>query len=199
MLPPMSTAPPQLPVLCALALSLAALSATGCTDLSDYATPPGRAYQGTIVGTEADGACPPGTPCSFIRRGFPAGVELSMTFDPVEASSDPGTLTTTGELCGATFDDTPLLPITPLAHDALSLYDFPGGGRLRNYMFVARPSAGPLAGRDAMVFVSLLQGGGVDVRILAGPGHTDCAPDDCAAFAAGTCDFFGVFPTTKGD
>lgn len=178
-------------------LSFAVLAGTSCTDLGEFATSPGREYRGTIVGTEADGVCPPGTPCSFIRRGFPAGVELSMTFDPTEAGTDPGTLTTTGETCGATFDGTPLLPITPLAHDALSQYDFPGGGRLRNYMFVARPTTGALAGRDAMVFVSLLQGGGIDVRILAGPGQTDCAPDDCAAFAAGTCDFFGVFPTVK--
>jgi hypothetical protein len=57
-------------------------------------------------------------------------------------------------------------------------------------MFVARPDAGPLAGRDAMVFVSLLRGGDIEVRVLAGPGLD---PADCDVINAGQCDYFGVF------
>ena len=81
----------------------------------------------------------------------------------------------------------------PLAHDQLGLYEFPGGGRVRNYMFVARPDAGPLSGRDVMVFVSLLRGGNIEVRLVAGPGLEMCDPSDCAEIDAGGCDYFGVF------
>ena len=48
-----------------------------------------------------------------------------------------------------------------------------------------------------MIFVSLVRSGEVEVRVIAGSGQTDCAPDDCAAFGAGACDFFGVFPLTE--
>ncbi len=74
---------------------------------------------------------------------------------------------------------------------------FPGGGRIRNYMFVARPDSGPLAGRDAMVFLSLLRGGNVEVRLIAGPGLDICDPGDCATIDAGECDYFGVFGLSR--
>ena len=78
-----------------------------------------------------------------------------------------------------------LEPIANLTHDALSQYDFPGGGRLRNYMFFARFA---LAGRrrraatrDATVFVSLMENGKVEVRViapsvLASDGETELLP-----------------------
>ncbi|MCA9580743.1 MAG: hypothetical protein KC416_03045 [Myxococcales bacterium] len=75
-----------------------------------------------------------------------------------------------------TFDTTPLEYIAPLEHDNLSLFDFPGGGRLRNYIFAATPLTGPLQGRDPLVFVSLMENESVEVRVVVGPG-----------------DYFGVF------
>jgi hypothetical protein len=60
-------------------------------------------------------------------------------------------------------------------------------------MFVARSDAGPLAGRDAMVFLSLLRGGTIEVRVVAGPGLVICDPTDCGPIDAGQCDYFGVF------
>jgi hypothetical protein len=60
-------------------------------------------------------------------------------------------------------------------------------------MFVARPEEGPLAGRDAMVFLSLIRGGDIEVRVVAGPGLVICDPEDCAAINSGQCDYFGVF------
>ncbi len=164
----------------------------GCTDLSEFALDDGEIYRGEVVGQD-DGTCVSGEVCSFIRRGFAAGTALELDFDPDQATSTPGTLTTHGEPCGPTFDGTPLLPIPALSHDQLSLYDFPGGARLQNYIFVARPDSGPLTGRDAMVFVSLLRGDNIEVRVIAGPGRTDCAATDCAAFDGGTCDYFGLF------
>ena len=167
----------------------------GCNDLEEFQTDPGEAYIGAVIGTEETEGCEDAGdyPCSFIRRGFTSRTQLELTFDPNEVGGSPGTLTTVGELCGPTFDETPLRAITALTHDQLSLYDFPGGGRVRNYIFIARPETGPLAARDAMVFLSLLRGGRVEVRVIAGTGNAPCDPSDCDAFNAGGCDFFGVF------
>ena len=169
------------------------LAAGGCDTLGEFRTGEGEVYRGQIAGVNDPENCPEGIDCSFIRRGFPYGVVLDLTFDPDEQYADPGTISTSGEVCGPTFTDTPLLPIPPLAHDQLGLYDFPGGGRIRNYIFVARPETGPLAGRDAMVFISLIRGGGIEARIVAGPGLEICDPSDCATIDAGGCDYFGVF------
>ncbi len=154
-----------------------------CTDLSDYATRPGEAYEGRVRGTRE---------ASFVRRGFPAGTTMRMSFDPL-AEEVAGVLRTDDVQCGEpTFAGTELRVVEPLRHDALSLFDFPGGERVRNYLFVARPSRGALAGRDVTVVVSLLQDGGAQVRVIAGFGRA-CPPDDCDARARGECDYFGVF------
>ena len=66
-------------------------------------------------------------------------------------------------------------------------------------LFVRGQSAGSMLhlsiGEEsaAVGFVSLMRDGDVEVRIVAGDGADDCSPDDCAAFATGRCDFFGVF------
>ncbi len=169
------------------------VAAVGCDSLGEFNTGEDEIYTGLIAGVDDPENCPGGIDCSFIRRGFPYGAELDLRFDPFGVYDDPGTISTRGENCGATFDNTLLLPIPPLQHDQLGLYEFPGGGRLRNYMFVARPESGPLAGRDAMVFLSLIRGGSIEVRIVAGPGLVLCDPSDCAELDAGGCDFFGFF------
>ena len=168
----------------------------GCPNLDEYATGPGEVFSGSILGTASAGC--DRAPCSFVRRGFPEGLQLEMTFDPREAGANPGVLTSSMSTCGQFFRDDPLLPITPLAHDDLSLYEFPGA-RLRNYIFGVRPSAGPLQGRDITAFVSLIDTGAIEVRLLAGAGHRVCAPDDCDAFERGECDAFGIFSLTPPD
>jgi hypothetical protein len=68
------------------------------------------------------------------------------------------------------FAAAPLSPIRGLAHDALSQYTFPGGGRVRNYIFGARFESSVLGSpvaRHAMVFVSLMEKGDVEVRVIA--------------------------------
>jgi hypothetical protein len=169
------------------------IAAFGCNELGAFSTGEGEVYRGDIVGVNDPLNCPDGIDCSFIRRGFSYGVTLELTFDPERQYDEPGTISTRGEPCGPTFTDTPLLPIPALAHDQLGLYEFPGSGRLRNYMFVARPELGPLAGRDVMVFLSLLRGGDIEIRLVAGPGLEICDPSDCTVIDAGACDYFGVF------
>ncbi|MGB5813518.1 MAG: hypothetical protein WBG86_23480, partial [Polyangiales bacterium] len=154
------------------------IAVVGCDSLSEFDTGDSEIYTGVVAGVNDPEVCPDGIDCSFIRRGFPSGTQLDLQFDPFAVDNQPGTISTRGENCAPTFDNTQLLPIPPLAHDQLGLYEIPGRGRLRNYMFVARPEAGPLAGRDAMVFVSLIRGGAIEVRVVAGPGLTICDPDD---------------------
>lgn len=151
-------------------LVVLSLVAAGCSDLGSYATAPGEVYRGTVVGVED----PP-----VLRRGFASATVLAMSFDPTRATSlsdPPGRLTTSD----GTLTDVPLVPIVPLTHDALSEYEIPTGSRIRNYIFSIRPEAGPLAGREPMVFLSLMTDGTIEARIVAGGG-------------AGPGDYFGLF------
>jgi len=135
----------------------------GCDDLSDY--------KGNFGGGIVKG--------NFLRSCFPSNTEARLHFDPEHAVApafDVSTsllnrLTTTD----GTFDETPLEPIAALPHDQLSEFDFPGPRRLRNFMLLARPKAGPLAGRDAMVVVSLLENGNLELRIIARTADTAVA------------------------
>lgn len=150
--------------------SLVLLALAGCDDLSGYATREGEIFRGGVVGVEN----PP-----VLRRGFDPGTVLEMTFDPANAfslGSPPGVLTTSDGALSAV----PLEPIVPLTHDVLSEYEIPAGGRVRNYIFVTRPAEGPLAGREPMVFVSLMTDGTIEVRIIAGGGSVEG-------------DYFGLF------
>lgn len=162
------------PMARALPALITLLALTGCQDLGAYATGPGEVFRGGVAGVED----PP-----VLRRGFAAGAVLEMTFDPARATDldpPPGVLSTSD---GA-LQDVPLEPIAPLSHDVLAEYEIPSGERLRNYIFVLRPSEGPLAGREPMAFVSLMGDGTLEVRVIAGGGS---APGD----------FFGLFRLTR--
>jgi hypothetical protein len=110
-----------------------------------------------------------------------------------------GGLESADQAIGRTGAGPPLLPIAPLFHDQLGQYDFPGSGRVRNYIFLARPESGALEGREASVYISLIREGKLEVRVIAGPGRDECVPSDCEAFRAGECDFFGVYRMDKED
>jgi hypothetical protein len=139
----------------ALAVILGCLpAAAACSDLESYR----GEWSGAVVG---------GSTPVFILRGFPEGTVLTLEdLSPPPTEGPPGFLTTSPYVA---FDRTPLEVIVPLEHDQLSLYEFPGG-RVRNYIFAARPTAGPIAGRDATVFVSLMEDERVEVRVLVGSG-----------------------------
>lgn len=145
----------------------------GCEDVSRFKTTDEDVFRGPVIGDE---------PLSFIRRGFAPGTVLQLDFDPSEPDRRVlGRMSTIDEAGLRVFEQTELESIPPLAHDELSEFSFPGPGRVRNFMLIARPESGPLAGRDAMVVVSLLDSGGVEVRIIAGSGDEDRG------------DYFGLF------
>jgi hypothetical protein len=163
--------------------SLAAL--VGCEDLDEFRTGPDEVFHGRVIGSDSQQDVP-----SFIRAGFPSFTQMELTFDPMRAMAEgervgsapsAGTLDTyvcaeEVQRCKSSlreqgdFEDAKLEPIERLAHDALSEYDFPGGGRLRNYMLSARSTVSTAEGeveRSAMVFLSLMESGSIEVRVIA--------------------------------
>jgi hypothetical protein len=142
-----------------------------CDDLKDFR----GNYSGQIIGGE------------FVRSCFRQDTQLKLRFDPNLAVvrddvSDalPNTISTVDPASEEqVFTDTVLEPMRNLVQDPLGELDFPGPQRLRNYMLLARPQSGPLAGRDALVVVSLLASESVEVRVVARPADDkpDCPAD----------------------
>ena len=174
-----------------LACTGAALGA-GCDDLDEFRTEAGSSkFLGCVVGAEGE---------SFIRNGFQPATFMELQFDPDDATKVEAGNTITAEgvemvmgmpdVTHRYFDDTDLRPVPTLAHDALSGYDFPGGGRVRNYIFVATPAAGPLADQNTMVFLSLMENGRIEVRVIHDAPRT--AMDEGRGF-------FGFFRLERAD
>jgi hypothetical protein len=134
---------------------------------------------------------------SFVRSCFSDTVCAVLHFDPDKAvASDaglgdaPNTLTTNDGV----FAQTVLEPVPGLANDHLSLLDFPGPQRLRNYLLLARPLSGPLAGRDVFVVVSLLASEDIEVRVIArsADGSASCAEVEPLSTSEPR-EYFGLF------
>jgi hypothetical protein len=161
------------------------LGLAGCDQRSEFRTGDAEVFRGEVFGSESD---PTGG--SFIRQGFASFTEAELTFDPERAAREnadgelesPGILHTRypcprdsgdcepGELIDGPFIEAPLEPVQNLAHDVLSQYDFPGGGRIRSYIFGSRfesASGDERMARSAMVFLSLMDNGRVELRVIA--------------------------------
>ena len=142
-------------------LVLPGLALCACDDLSGFTTSETEVYSGEVL--DAD----------IVRKGFESGTSMEMTFDIALVNGDeehigPGTITTIPPgHAEPLFVDADLFPIASIVHDQLSGFDFPTG-RLKNYLFLASPS-GPYTGHFAVVVVSLLSDGDVEVRIILGP------------------------------
>jgi hypothetical protein len=161
-----------------------AWSALGCDALQQFHTGPNDVFNGEVIGSDSQKSEP-----SFIRQGFDSHTEMDLSFDPTLASKyvasgnpmSPGTIDTylcpsAIQFCSASqrsaghFQQSKLEQIVNLTQDTLSQYDFPGGGRLRNYIFIARfqsQLAASTIPRSAMVFLSLMEDGKVEVRIIS--------------------------------
>lgn len=172
------------PALVALLLGCA-VAQLGCGDLRDF----GGTYKGTIVKG------------SFVRSCFSDMVCAILRFDPDKAvASDagmgeaPNTLTTSDGV----FAQTVLEPVRGLANDHLSLLDFPGPQRLRNYLLLARPLSGPLTGRDVFVVISLLASEDVEVRVIArsSDGSASCVESE-GMTSAEPREYFGLFRMSR--
>lgn len=166
----------------AVAIGLLAASA-GCEDLDEFRTNGREVFSGQVVGSDS-GDAGLHADCDFVLCGFPERTTLTLRdFDPGVA----GGPMTTGSITtdDGTLMDATLVPIVGLQHDALSEYTFPGGRRIRNFMLGARFGAD--GSRYAMLFVSLMNDGRIEIRVHA-PSTTPSSNDA----------LFGVFRLCRG-
>jgi hypothetical protein len=146
----------------------------GCRDVSRFSSR-GDHYEGDVVKG------------SFVRAGVAEDVRMCVTLDAEHLQDAPGTLTTSD----GRFRATPLRPIPQIWHDPLSTMSF-GEGRRQNLVYVATPLASSGDAQDAMVFLSLMDEGGIEVRLLRGAPQAD-AGAPAATPAAPAAPMFGVF------
>lgn len=153
----------------------------GCVDLTDYRTGDNEVFRGGVVGSPPRDA---GTEEeAFLLHGFAADTLMDLTFDPLLAAGsgrEPvGTIDTyrcTEPMAPCPLNFRQVGPISAmslhaipgLSRDVLSQYDFPGGNRVRSFILHGSFTSGTTP-RSAMVFVSLMAGGGIEVRIAAPP------------------------------
>jgi hypothetical protein len=145
---------------------------SGCRDLSGFTTFPNDRFEGLVV--DAD----------FVRAGVAAGTSLCVTLNSDHFQDAPGALSTND----GRFHAVPLRPIPQLWHDPLSTLSF-GEGRLKNLVYVvtATQTFGDGLGDDVFAVVSLMQSGGVEVRLLRG------APSVASDGGSATSTVFAVF------
>jgi hypothetical protein len=163
----------------AIALGLAlGVGVPACRDVSRF-TNTGDHYEGDIVAG------------SFVRAGFDAGTRVCLVLDANHLQDAPGTLSSSD----GRFHAAPLKPIPQIWHDPLSTLSF-GDGRVQNLLYIATPMIDGSADTDVTVIVSLMQGGGVEVRMLRGAPPVGATDEGASLFgvfslqrAGGSCSF----------
>ena len=127
---------------------------------------------------------------TFVRAGIKEDVRMCVTLDAEHLQDDPGTVTTSD----GSFRSTALRPIPQIWHDPLSTMAF-GDGRKQNLVYVATPQDGA----DVMVFVSLMEEGGLEIRLLrgapqaGGPPVPDGGSTGAASVTTAAPPWFGIF------
>jgi hypothetical protein len=154
-------------------LALVAAVAMGCKDVDEFTTKSGESYCGNVV----EGP--------FVRSGFGPATQMRLRFDAEKQGTSPGTLSTSDGL----FTDAPLRAIPQVFHDPLSTLQF-GEGRRKNLVYVVDPTERSRGGAVTSV-VSLMEGGGAEVRLLRG------ARADAEASDPSSVQLFGVFPMSR--
>jgi hypothetical protein len=173
------------------ALVCALLACSGCDSLSEF--------KGSFSGPVVKG--------SFVRSCFTADTVAKLRFNPSTAvgriadlaDDQRNWLTLTDKEQDAVVFDAELDSIEPLSSDTLADFDFPGQKRLRNFMLLGRSAVGPLAGRDALVVVSLLADKHLEVRVIGraaedDPPCSDAESDsDAGVPPARAPEYYGLF------
>lgn len=145
---------------------LLSVLAMGCNDLTRYSTAAGESWCGSVVDA------------SFIRSGLVSGTRLRLTFDAQLLTTSPGVLWMDPLPDGSQIQAVSLVQPATLQNDPLAFVSF-GQGRVRNVILLTRGASHPLT-----VVVSLMQDGGMQVRVLA-PGADESS------------EVFGLFTMTK--
>jgi hypothetical protein len=173
----------SLVLLTAMAALLAVAPAImGCRDVSRFSSKAGDHFEGDVVKG------------SFVRAGLGDDAKMCLLLDAGHLQDAPGTFSTSD----GRFKDALLRPIPQIWHDPLSTMTF-GSGRSQNLVYVASPSASadaaPNETQDVMVFVSLMDEGGLEVRLVRGAPGTDAG----ATATATASPMFGVFTLDRRD
>ena len=164
------------PLLIILGMSLALATSMGCRDVTRYSSRDDH-FEGAVVKG------------SFVRAGVAEDTKMCLVLDAEHLQDGPGSLSTSD----GRFRSTPLRPIPQIWHDPLSTLAF-GDGRRQNLVYVATPLAAPLAPaadtQDVMVVMSLMNGGGVEIRLVRGAPQADAGVPGPPASSP---PLFGVF------
>jgi hypothetical protein len=159
-------------------VSAALSSVVGCRDASRFSNR-GDHFEGDVVKG------------SFVRAGVTEDARMCVTLDAEHLQDTPGTITTSDDR----FRNTPLRPIPQIWHDPLSTLSF-GDGRKQNLVYVATPRPTATDTSDVMIFLSLMDEGGLEVRVLRGAPQSEAgAPqaDAAAPAAPSPVPIFGIF------
>ena len=153
-------------------------SSIGCKSVARFSSTDGDHFEGVVVKG------------SFVRAGVAEDARMCVILDANHLQDSPGVLSTSdGRFKGA-----PLRPIPQIWHDPLSTMSF-GDGRVQNLVYVATP-AGPAGdAQDVMVFMSLMDGGGIEVRLVRGAPQVDGGAPPAVQGSA----LFGVFTLDRRD
>ena len=143
----------------------------GCSNVTRF-TNSGDHYEGNVIAGD------------FVRSGFDPSAQLCLVLDANHLQDAPGSITSSD----GRFQTTPLRPIPQIWHDPLSTLTF-GEGRVENLVYIATPLVDADALGDVVAVVSLMQSGGVEVRLFRGAPQIDAGP--------GGNNLFGVFSLTR--
>ena len=180
-----------------LLMLLCSVAIVACDDLNDFKTSKHEIYRGKVIGIGPQDAGDGMATNRFLLYGFSSDAHLDLRIDPEAAArgesmagrmdvytcEDPSL-----EDCPADkrisglFHKATLASIPGLSQDVLSRYDFPGPRRVRNYILTAPTADGS---QLATVFVSLMESGKIELRIVASQVQSD------AGVGAGA--IFGLF------
>lgn len=162
------------PGIAALVIALA-VGTTGCRNVSRFSSTEGDHFEGDVVTG------------SFVRAGVAENARMCVTLDATRLQSAPGALSTSD----GRFKDARLRPIPQIWHDPLSTLSF-GQGRTQNLVYVVTPTAPAGDTQDVMVFLSLMDAGGIEVRLVRGAPQADSGaplpPQPPPTFAVFTLD-----------
>jgi len=147
------------------------LAGVSCRNVSRFSTGSGH-YEGAVVSGD------------FVRFNVPDQTRMCLTLDVDHFQDTPGIVSSSD----GRFTATALRQIPQIWHDPLSTLSF-GEGRERNMVYMLAPQASdPLEQADVTVFLSLMDSGDVEVRLVRG-----APPSKAGAPSA----IFGVFVLTQ--
>jgi len=135
------------------------MQVVSCEDLSSFSTNPDEIYAGNIVQPEK------------VRKGFGKFSRMELTINTDDINTTPGTIKVESqeetEEPEIIFDNVSLRPVYSLKYDTLSNFDFPTG-RLKNYLFLAPITSAKYHNGVALIVISLMSDGKIEVRIIFG-------------------------------